>query len=297
MSARRASPNKSNENAKSAALPAAALPTARPRTLLVLAVSSLTLLALVLIFQIPSDPQKHAQRIARSLQAWFPSLNPKSSQQTPDPARYQSLLEELSHQQQELSQQYLALSNPQEQDGILEQAQDLLNQTLPELMRCWLGTPWDFNGTATIPGEGHIACGYYVSTILRDAGFRVDRIPLAQQASQTIIATFLPREAMLIKVGTDYSRYIDIVRSLPTGIHIVGLDNHVAFVVTTEEDFRFIHASGIFPKEVVDQDSEAARSLKHSRYRVIGNLTANKEVLRKWLLGKPFPTHGLSQSS
>ncbi len=292
MSARRTSPNKSNENAESAALPAT-----RPRTLLVLAVSSLTLLALVLIFQISSDPQKHAQRISRALQAWFPSPSHPTPQQTPDPERYQSLLEELSLQQQELSQQYLALSNPQEQDRILEQAQDLLNQTLPELMRCWLGTPWDFNGTATIPGEGHIACGYYVSTILRDAGFRVDRIPLAQQASQTIIATFLPREAMLIKVGTEYSRYVDIVRSLPTGIHIVGLDNHVAFVVTTEEDFRFIHASGIFPKEVVDQNSEAARSLKHSRYRVIGNLTANKEVLKKWLLGEPFPTHGLSQSS
>lgn len=41
---------------------------------------------------------------------------------------------------------------------------------IDSLMPCWYGTPWDFNGCTTEPGKGSIACGYFVSTVLRDAG-------------------------------------------------------------------------------------------------------------------------------
>ena len=34
----------------------------------------------------------------------------------------------------------------------------------------WKKTAWDFNGTATKPGDGPIACGYFVTTLLRDIG-------------------------------------------------------------------------------------------------------------------------------
>jgi hypothetical protein len=43
--------------------------------------------------------------------------------------------------------------------------------------------------TSETPGRGEIACGYFVSTVLRDAGFGVERVRLAQQASERIVRT------------------------------------------------------------------------------------------------------------
>src|SRR4051812_5282380 len=44
----------------------------------------------------------------------------------------------------------------------------------------WIGTAWNFYGTSEKPHEGTIACGYFVTTILRDAGVNLARIKLAQ---------------------------------------------------------------------------------------------------------------------
>ena len=46
----------------------------------------------------------------------------------------------------------------------------------------WKGTPWDFNGTTRIPGQGTIACGYFVTTALQDAGFDLPRYRCGQMA-------------------------------------------------------------------------------------------------------------------
>jgi hypothetical protein len=53
-----------------------------------------------------------------------------------------------------------------------------------KLLPYWLGTTWNFNGTTQVPGEGSIACGYFVTTLLRDAGVKLERVKLAQMASE-----------------------------------------------------------------------------------------------------------------
>jgi len=260
----------------------------KPIILWLVSLTTLATLYVLFLFSTTSDNQENL--VTSVLKEWF-SKQPNSPQ--PSPARYTELKQEIERKRLSLAQRYLAQTEQTQQDLILQEAQALLHQTLPKLMRCWLGTPWDYNGTATTPGEGTIACGYFVSTVLRDAGFRLERVKLSQQASQSIIATFLPRSEMDIQVGMNYSDYVQRVKDFPAGIHIVGLDNHVAFIVTAEdqlESFRFIHSSGANPKKVVDQDEHSASALQNSRYRVIGNLTNHKEVLRKWLLGEPFHT-------
>src|ERR1700741_5295000 len=52
------------------------------------------------------------------------------------------------------------------------------------LLPCWYGTPWGFYGTTEEPGQGTIACGYFVTTVLRDAGCSLQRIKLAQYPSE-----------------------------------------------------------------------------------------------------------------
>ena len=213
---------------------------------------------------------------------------------TPDPKTYSVLSGDLEEHRKRLSRNYLRTTSKTERTEILAQARELLELSLPRLMRCWLGTPWDFNGTAHEPGAGKVACGYFVSSVLQDAGFRVEWAPLAQQASQNILGTFLPPEDMRIRVGTDYEQFLSEVVSRGNGVYIVGLDSHVAFLVVTDGgEIRFIHSSGASPYCVVEESREDARVLRSSNYRVTGNLTASKEVIRDWLLGTKFKTRKL----
>ena len=209
----------------------------------------------------------------------------------PDLDTYKVLSKDLEEQRRRLGRRYLNSPPGNIREDIILQARELLQLSLPHLMRCWLGTPWDFNGTAHEPGTGKVACGYFVSSVLQDAGFLVEWAPLAQQASQNILGTFLPAEKMTIRVGMGYELFLDEVLLSGPGVYIVGLDSHVAFLVINEsQEVRFIHSSGSSPYCVVDESREQSQVLRNSNYRVTGNLTLCEEVLRKWLLEEKFKT-------
>jgi len=103
----------------------------------------------------------------------------------PDPERYQELKSELSEKRRKLSIRYQKAHTAREISAVHREARETLESALPKMMRCWLGTPWDFNGTATTPGSGKIACGYYVSTIMQDVGFKVRRVLANQHAARS----------------------------------------------------------------------------------------------------------------
>ncbi len=213
----------------------------------------------------------------------------KQEADRPRPDDYRTLIEDARRWRKDLAKRYRKAPDQPARDRILAETRTFLEVLLPSMMRCWLGTPWDFNGTAECPGGGKIACGYFVSTVLRDAGFHVDRYQLAKQPSQNILRTFLPRKSLALRVGVPYDQFAAEVRNLDPGVHIIGLDTHVAFLVVRDHAFRFIHSSGSHPWCVVDQSESDAAVLAKSNYRVIGNLTSDPDVLRRWLLEKPFP--------
>ena len=204
----------------------------------------------------------------------------------PDAERYATLKEEAERWRKKLAKRHAEARTTGEEEKVLAETRQFLETVLPAMMRCWLGTRWDFNGTAEIPGQGKIACGYFVATVLRDAGFRVDRYKLAQQSSQSILRTFLPQDALDLRVGISYETFAAGLDHADPGVRIVGLDSHVAFLVTGPEGFRVIHSSGSRPWCVVDEDKGQADVLRRSNYRVQGHLTADREVLRRWLAGK-----------
>ncbi|MGJ8723084.1 MAG: hypothetical protein ACSHYB_00890 [Roseibacillus sp.] len=209
----------------------------------------------------------------------------------PDPAKYRSLIGELATERQRLAAQHASADSTAEKELIENEARALLEAQLPQLMRCWLGTPWDFNGTSQTPGDGKIACGYFVSTVLRDAGFEVERFRLAQQASQNIIRTFLARDEIHISTSTTYEDFLQQVIARGPGVRIVGLDTHVAFlIVNPDQSINFIHSSGARPWTVVDEGPSQAAVLAASNYRVTGNLTENPKVIQQWLAQNPWPT-------
>lgn len=201
----------------------------------------------------------------------------------PDPKTYAVLTKDLERRRKELSARHSKARTAENRAVVEREARAVLETALPVMMHCWLGTPYDFNGTASGPGQGKVACGYFVATVLKDAGFRVDRYQLAQQASGNILRSFLPEKSCALTVGETYESFAARVEKREPGIYVVGLDTHVAFLVVSAKGFRFIHATGAGPHCVVDQNRDQARTLRRSNWRMLGNLTAERGVLRHWL--------------
>lgn len=229
--------------------------------------------------------------LARLLRADAPEASTAGTAQ-PDAERYTILKDEAERWRKDLAARHARARTPDEKERVLEEARRFLETLLPAMMRCWLGTPWDFHGTSETPGEGKIACGYFVATVLRDAGFRVDRYQLARQPSQNILRTFLPREALTLRVGVPYEHFADELTAAGPGIRVVGLDHHVAFVVGGADEFRFIHSSGSKPWCVVDEDRTQAEVLQRSNYRVHGSLTSDPALILRWLRGEQIAVQG-----
>jgi hypothetical protein len=153
----------------------------------------------------------------------------------------------------------------------------------------WYGTDWDFNGVSTVPGEGKIACGYFVSTCLTHVGFDVSRIRLAQQPSQRIIETFMAKDKRTILAGgkpmADIRAYL---KAQGDGIHIVGLDSHVGFVSVEGEEMVFVHSSYYEPDSFVKAERiDSHNPLSDSKYRVFGKIFADEMVVN-WLSGHKY---------
>lgn len=210
----------------------------------------------------------------------------------PDPKTYAVLMTDLERWRTELSAKHRQAKSAAERAVVEADARIVLESALPAMMHCWLGTPWDFHGTAKGPGEGKIACGYFVATVLKDAGFQVDRYQLAQQASENILRSFVPKESCSLSVGKDYQAFAKEVEGREPGIYVVGLDSHVAFLIVRSDGFRFIHSSGSKPWCVVDESRAEAGVLQRSKWRMLGNLTANPAVLRRWLTAEKIVVRG-----
>lgn len=163
----------------------------------------------------------------------------------------------------------------------------LTSSLVHRILPAWSGTPWDFNGTTAVPRRGSIACGYFISTTLRDLGYRLDRYALARLPSEQIIAMFVAEEDIHRYSDTPLERFCGAVEEQGEGVYIVGLDYHVGFLVQCEDGTRFIHSSFMAPYCVVDEDARTSAVLENSRYRVTGKLFDDTMVLA-WLAGGPI---------
>jgi hypothetical protein len=82
---------------------------------------------------------------------------------------------------------YHSASNSRAQQIAISCEEFFSQKVVEDIIAQWYGTPWDFNGITQEPRQGQIACGYFVTTVLRDAGFTLNRIRLAQSPSSEII--------------------------------------------------------------------------------------------------------------
>ena len=147
----------------------------------------------------------------------------------------------------------------------------------------WYGTSWDFNGTTQAPGKGSIACGYFVSTILSDAGIPLNRVKLGQSASQVFIKTFANKKGTKIFSDKPLDSTLNFIKSKGIGLFIIGLDFHVGFIYNDGKNIWFIHSKWSNPKAVVKENAAESGILYYSKYRIVGKISNNKMLLDSWV--------------
>jgi hypothetical protein len=139
---------------------------------------------------------------------------------------------------------------------------------IDQLIAHWYGTPWDFNGITEEPRKGQIACGYFVTTILRDAGFSVQRIK-----DRNAIRSFSLKSV---------NKVDSAVKSMGPGLYVVGLDFHVGFLHCDGPNVYFIHSNYIRREGVVKELIQQSAAFASSKYRLIGKIT-RESITKNWL--------------
>ncbi len=151
------------------------------------------------------------------------------------------------------------------------------------IIPAWIGTDWDFNGISEIPQQGSIACGYFVTTILRDGGLSLARIKLAQCASEQMITSLVQSKYINRFSNVLMEDFLRSIQKQGFGLYIVGLDNHTGFIYNDGIDIYFIHSTFVGTKNVQKEKAVSSSILMQSRYKVLGKISADDHILQRWI--------------
>lgn len=146
----------------------------------------------------------------------------------------------------------------------------LITYLVDSLLPCWYGTPWDFNGTTEVPGQGQIACGYFVTTTLRDAGMKINRVKMAQCVEQNLLYDLCTDFKKFSNKPLDY--FVQSVERSGFGLYIVGLDNHTGYLYHDGKEVWFIHSGVLPPRCALKEKAIQSETLRRSAYRVYGRI-------------------------
>ena len=201
---------------------------------------------------------------------------------------YDSKLKSIETERQKLFAEYQTSTDKK---AVLEKARQVFVSSIDEkIFPDWYGTDWDFYGTTQIPRTGKIACGYFVTTVLRDAGVRVQRVSLAQQASEKIVKSLTTEPYIKRFRNVPIENFVRDIKTFGAGLYVVGLDNHVGFILNDGAEVYFVHSSYIEPSEVIREKASTSPILSSSKYRVIGNISGDEKLIVKWLNQTQIPT-------
>lgn len=197
-----------------------------------------------------------------------------------DNISYNTLKSEIQTEQLQFAKAYS--SSGSNKDSIIDAARIyLLNTLQTDLFPAWYGTAWDYEGTTQTPKTGSIACGYFVTTVLRDAGFNIPRVKWAQMASETMIYEMTNDVKKYSNVSAE--KVIAEIKTRGEGLYVVGLDIHVGYMLYYQNSIMFIHSNyyqnGI---GVMAENPIGDNPFFHSKYRVVGKILGDT-MMQDWL--------------
>jgi len=197
----------------------------------------------------------------------------------PEPKSYEQIKTEIAAARNRFAVKPFILN-----DSFINRISDFwVNAIGNDLYSKWQNTPWDFNGITTKPQQGFIACGYFVTTLLRDMDLSINRIKLSTCASSQMMKSLAPGQPLKNLSCLDYQSFNDKLKDLGKGVYIIGLDFHTGFIVNDGTENWFIHSNYIGRKGVVKESVMNSDALKASKTRWLISLTADKAFIQKWL--------------
>lgn len=161
----------------------------------------------------------------------------------------------------------------------------LLNKIIPY----WYGTVWDFNGYTAKPGEGAVACGYFVSTTLQHSGMNLNRYKMAQKSAMDGALMLESRDSLEIIRSSRDAFVANFKNRAKDGLYMVGLSFHVGYLYKSGETVKFIHSSYLSPNCVVMEDAAISEALGQSKVFVVADITHNRKLMKKWLNDEVIP--------
>jgi len=208
-----------------------------------------------------------------------------------DQYTYDQTLKKITAVNAPLKRNYRSAIAKRQKEFMVREARQHIFQTLEnDLLEEWYGTEWDLNGYTEKPRQGKIACGYFVSIVLRDLGFNLNQKTLGQQASERIILSLVKNPDNVKRYGGyTIETFKKEVLKQGDGWYILGLDTHVGFVKVSGDNAYMIHASQgktLFKSGVKKEKLEESAVVIDSDYRVIGKISAEDALIKKWLLNE-----------
>jgi hypothetical protein len=149
----------------------------------------------------------------------------------------------------------------------------------------WYGTPWSFGGHTGVPNQGKIACGYFISTTLRDMGIKLNRYKLAQKSpidEAKVISC--GAEIYSVKQDTPEEAFDEIDRLTKEGLHFIGFDaGHVGYLLKREGELLLIHSNYLSPVSVCIEPLKESRVFKSfSKFHLV-DISNNDTLIQLWL--------------
>lgn len=159
----------------------------------------------------------------------------------------------------------------------------LLNRVIPY----WEGTKWSFEGHTSVPPKGEIACGYFISTTLKDVGVYVNRYKLAQQSPiNEALSIAIDSQVVTVNEGTLESNIKFINDTIKEGIYFIGFDqSHVGYVLKEKGELFLIHSNYMEPCAVCIEKIEESEVFKDYEKYYLAEISTNKKLLQYWLKG------------
>jgi hypothetical protein len=201
---------------------------------------------------------------------------------------YPDIVAAAERERRALAEEWRAATGAAEERALDRAADALAGIVADRILPAWNGTPWSFSGTAQAPGSRPIACGYFVATALEDAGLRVERRRLAQQAAEDIVLSLVPAERVARFRRASLDTFLAAVARSGDGLYVVGLDYHVGFLLM-RRGRAFFHHSSLQAGGVLREPAILSLALATSSYRVAGKLF-DREVARSWLAQSTIAT-------
>jgi hypothetical protein len=213
-------------------------------------------------------------------------------------ADFEATLATIEGERRRLAGLYAAADGEERKAALRAEARAYVRAAIVrEIFPAWFGMSWGLgpNSTADRPHAPGmtVACGYFVSSVLENAGLRLGtRFTYAQAPALHVQKTLAPAAGDLHRYFSISGQALaDRIAGLGEGLYIIGLANHIGFVVVDAAGVRLVHASYTDDQVVISEPLATARAIADSRPKgyFVTPVMHDERLADLWLRGARVP--------